>query len=244
MTAGASSGFILYNNDAQQLGSEVLFETDGNPTPELILTVDDANLACSKTGAAGTSCDVVKDSDYKTAVDDGGTTTDGFSWGSVWKWDEKNDNDVTITYPEEQVTANAYVSEILTTIPELGQGGSSGAATPVLDTEVADVKDKNLIIVGGAGINKVAAEALKLTFPTYGSDSAWTNATGVDAAGKAVVSLMDSPYTTGKFAMLVAGWEGVDTARASKVLKEGTPALSGAKVLLNTATSTVTVITA
>ena len=53
-----------------------------------------------------------------------------------------------------------------------------------------------------------------------------------------------TPYTTGKFAMLVAGWEGVDTARASKVLKEGTPALSGQKVLLNTATSTVTVITA
>ena len=239
---GAVATVNVLNTEDQLLGGDIDFETDGAlVAPEMVLTVDETNLFC---GAAGASCALEDDSDYDVAVDDGTTTTDGFSWGAYFKWNEEDDTEVVIEYPEEQVAAKAFVSEILTTIPELGQTGGTGAATPVLDTEITDVKDKNLIIIGGSGINKVAAEALKVTFPTYGSDSAWTNATGVDAAGKAVVKLMDSPYTTGKFAMLVAGWEGVDTARASKVLKEGTPALSGQKVLLNTATSTVTVITA
>ncbi|MGB9708038.1 MAG: hypothetical protein ACPLXC_01790 [Candidatus Pacearchaeota archaeon] len=186
-------------------------------------------------------------SDVKKAIDiadmDGALTGDQ-AWGAIFTlWSDNNDK-IQIDYPEERVAAKVYVSEILTTIPELGTGGAAGAATPVLDTDVNDVKDMNLIVVGGSAINRVAAEMLDVTFPTYGSDEAWQNATKVDMAGKAIIKLMDSPYTTGKFAMLVAGWEGVDTERAAKALKEGTPAISGQSVLLNTATSTVTVITA
>lgn len=178
-----------------------------------------------------------KDSDYDVAID-------AIDWGALFRFNTDDDDELTWTYPEEEAEHKVYVSEILTTIPELMTGGAAGAATPVLDIDIADVKDMNLIIVGGSAINRVAAEALNVTFPTYGADAAWTDATKVDAAGKAIVKLMDSPYTTGKFAMLVAGWEGVDTERAAKVLKEGTPAISGQSVLLNTATSTVTVITA
>lgn len=168
-------------------------------------------------------------------------------WGAIFtleEGDEDEGDSITLEYPEERVLAKAYVSEVLATIPELATGGAAGAATPVLDLDIADVKDMNVIVVGGSAINRVAAEMLNVTFPTYGSEAGWTDATKVDAAGKAIIKLMDSPYTTGKFAMLVAGWEGTDTERAAKSLKEGTPAISGQSVLLNTATSTVTVITA
>jgi hypothetical protein len=102
----------------------------------------------------------------------------------------------------------------------------------------------NVIAIGGSAINQVSAEILGISFPTYGTDVAWVDATKVDGEGKAIIKLMDSPFATGKFALLVAGYSGVDTQRAAKALAEGTPALTGVSALLNTATSTVSVITA
>lgn len=177
-----------------------------------------------------------ENSDYQMAID-------AIDYGAVFKFDSEDDNDLTVTYPEEEVVANVYVSEELTNIPELGTSTGSGIAPiAVMDDQIDNVKTKNIIAIGGSAINKVAAELLGISYPTYGSDSAWTAATGVDGAGKAVVKLMNSPYTTGKYAMLVAGWEGTDTTRAAKALREGTPALAGMSTTLNTATSTVTVL--
>ena len=53
---------------------------------------------------------------------------------------------------------------------------------------------------------------------------------------------MDSPYATGKYAMLIAGWEGTDTQRAAKALKEATPVLSGMTAKLDTSTTTVVLV--
>jgi len=243
-----ATGFLLWRNDGwggPPLFAGVDFESDNAVTnPEMHVDVLTGGLVCDNWNMARASCESEKNSDWRESVDDGTSPTNGFSWGMHIKWNDQDDNNVEIDYPENQVAANVYVSEVLTTIPELGMGGAAGAVTPVLDSDIDNVKTMNLIVVGGTAINKAANTMLGTTFPTYGTDSAWQNATGVDAAGKAVVKLMDSPYTTGKFAMLVAGWEGVDTARAAKALREGTPALTGQKVLLNTATSTVTVITA
>lgn len=111
-----------------------------------------------------------------------------------------------------------------------------------IDTEITTVKDRNIISVGGSAVNRVSAEILGLTFPTYGGDQAWQDATGVTGEGQALVAVFDSPYATGKVAMLVAGWRGVDSERAGNALYRGVPALSGQSALLSTVTSTVTVL--
>ena len=156
---------------------------------------------------------------------------------------DKSDSDqhvVRLTYPKEQMYANVYVSEVGAVITTTTTT-TAGVVTPILDTEIDDYKTMNIISVGGSAINRVTADLLGLTYPTYGSDEAWVTATGVDAMGKAVIKIIDSPYATGKYAMIVAGWEGADTRRAAKALVEGTPAMSGTSVLLDTATDVVTV---
>ena len=76
----------------------------------------------------------------------------------------------------------------------------------VVDTEVATVKGKNIIAIGGSAVNKVSAELLGLTYPTYGGDQAWKDATGVTGEGQAIIKTLTSPYSTDKVAMLVAGY--------------------------------------
>jgi hypothetical protein len=161
---------------------------------------------------------------------------------------DKGDSDqykATVSYPDSHVYAQLYLTEIAAAIT--GGGGSTGGGSgwvPIYDTDVDSTTKttKNLIVVGGSAINSIAADLLGLTFPTYGTDDAWVNATGV-TANKAIIKLFEDHYAAGKVAMLVAGYEGVDTARAATVLKEGTPAISGTSVLLETATDTVTVAT-
>lgn len=109
-----------------------------------------------------------------------------------------------------------------------------------LDTQIDTIKDRNIISVGGSAVNRVTAEILGLPYPTYGTDEAWQTATGITGEGQAIIKLVDSPYTSGKVAMIVAGWRGVDTQRAAKALYNGVPALSGQEAKLNTVTSTVT----
>ena len=164
------------------------------------------------------------------------------NWGALFTRDTAEDESVSLEYPEEEVVGKAYVSEELATIPELIPGYAGGAAMGAYDDEIATVQDMNLISVGGSGINSVSADLLGLDYPTYGDEQAWIDATGVDALGKAMIQIIASPYAEGKYAMVVAGYEDADTARAAKVLREGTPTLTGDKVLLDTATETVTVI--
>ncbi|MBU2496777.1 MAG: hypothetical protein KJ767_01825, partial [Nanoarchaeota archaeon] len=109
-----------------------------------------------------------------------------------------------------------------------------------LDTEITSVQGKNIIAIGGSGINKVSAKILGLEFPTYGTSQAWQDATMVTGEGQAVVKIVDSPYTDGKVAMIVAGWSAVDTRRAGKAVAQNVPALSGTEALLSTVSSTVT----
>ncbi|MBU2496850.1 MAG: hypothetical protein KJ767_02220, partial [Nanoarchaeota archaeon] len=126
----------------------------------------------------------------------------------------------------------------------ISRTGTSVTRAPVgvsyLDTEITSVQGKNIVAIGGSGINRVSAKILGLTYPTYGTDQAWQDSTGVTGEGQAVVKLVDSPYTTGKVAMIVAGWSAVDTRRAGKAVAQNVPALSGKEALLSTVSSTVT----
>ena len=227
---------IVENGDGNAIDGIVTFASDGDLTdPEMDVTVNDADLMC---GTAA-SCELSDGSDYDVAVD-ADTADNLMSWGAYFKWNSADEDEVTIVYPEDQTIVKAFVSEELTNIPELGGLTSSGnAPTPVEDTDWASAKVKNVIVVGGSGINMAAADLLGLTYPTYGSAEAWQTATGISGPGMAVVKMMDNPYATGKYAMLVAGWDGIDTQKAALALKEGTPALTGMTAKMKTSTATV-----
>jgi hypothetical protein len=86
------------------------------------------------------------------------------------------------------------------------------SAVARLDSELTTAdKAKNLIAVGGPAVNSVAADALGLDYPTYGQEAA--DALGI-AEGQGAISVLDNPYTTGMYAMVVAGWD-VDNTRAA-----------------------------
>ena len=123
----------------------------------------------------------------------------------------------TISYPDEQVYAELYVSEESATITG---GTATSSATSlgdilVKDTEVSSVSSKNLIIVGGSCINSAAAKVLGLAGATCGAD--FTTATGV-GTGEFLIKGVADAYTTGKIALVVAGYEKEDTANAAKYL--------------------------
>ena len=89
-----------------------------------------------------------------------------------------------------------------------------------LDSEVADVKAQNLVVVGGPCVNTVAAELL-------GSPSDCTEGF---TPGKARVKLFE--HANGNVAMLVAGYSGADTRLAGKVVANRASELSGKELVV------------
>ncbi|RDD52727.1 hypothetical protein BA065_00405 [Nanoarchaeota archaeon NZ13-N] len=80
----------------------------------------------------------------------------------------------------------------------------------ILDTEVtADMN--NLIVIGGPAVNKIAADLLQVAYPTYGDT---LKEMGILAEGEGLIKV----FTTPKVAVLVMGWDDVDTRRAARVL--------------------------
>jgi len=139
----------------------------------------------------------------------------------------ENDN-VLFSVPSEQVYASVSVlgqgKEVLeNTLPDGSSTNSTNSTnstvvtpqvTPivdvmyVLDTEIESVKDRNLIVVGGSCINKVAAKLLGVPEKTCGND--FTTLLGV-GEGQFILQEYASPYTAGKVAMLIAGYSAADT---------------------------------
>ncbi|MEK6900653.1 MAG: hypothetical protein AABX05_06005, partial [Nanoarchaeota archaeon] len=89
-----------------------------------------------------------------------------------------------------------------------------------LDSEVADVKAQNLVVVGGPCVNTVAAELL-------GSPADCTEGF---TPGKARVKLFE--HANGNLAMLVAGYSGADTRLAGKVVANRASELMGKEVVV------------
>jgi hypothetical protein len=132
-------------------------------------------------------------------------------------WDKSSDNgySATATYYGEQVYGNVFMAAT-------GAAAGGTSWTPVKDSETSKYKSQNIVVIGGTAVNKVAREMLGLSgdTPVYGTDSAWTTATGVTGAGKGILWMKSSPYTegTGKYALLVAGYEGADTDKVANFL--------------------------
>jgi hypothetical protein len=99
------------------------------------------------------------------------------------------------------------------------------SALAKLDTELTDAdKASNLIAVGGPAVNRVSADALELTYPTYGQDAA--DALGI-TEGEGAIMAVDSPYATGKVVLVVAGWDVTATRAASTALQQFDTQLEG-----------------
>ena len=129
-----------------------------------------------------------------------------------------DDDMVLLSVPDEQVFATIKVSGQGEEIVEVEETNSTEVSdTPigvliVKDTEINNVKDKNLIVVGGSCINAVAAQLLGLPANTCGSD--FTAVTNV-GSGQYLIKEYVSPYNADKVALLVAGYEAADTTAAT-----------------------------
>ena len=141
-------------------------------------------------------------------------------WGSIVSIDssETDQSTAKISYPDEQVYAEIYIAASDAAITA---GGVSGGATQlgdvlVKDSEVSSVSSKNLVVVGGSCINSVAANLVDA-----GCGSAWMDSTGV-GSGQFLIQSFGDAYTTGKIALLVAGYDAADTVNAAKYLRTQT----------------------
>jgi hypothetical protein len=147
--------------------------------------------------------------------------TDDIDWFGALTTIDASDSDqktVSISLPKSQVYAQIYLGEIASSIT----GGSSSTAGAQLgdvlvkDSEVSSVSSKNLVVVGGSCINSVAANLLGAA---CGAD--FTEKTGV-GSGQFLIQSIASPYSSGKVALVVAGFEAADTVNAATYLRTQT----------------------
>jgi hypothetical protein len=144
-------------------------------------------------------------------------------YGSYVEADSTDNDKVTIKYPDEQMYADLLITSVGAEVTTTTAGGNVAelGSVAVMDSEIDTVSSKNLIAVGGSCINTVAAKLLGSDTPICGAD--FTNKTGI-SADQFLIKVLDSPYATGKVAMLVAGYEGADTRKASTYLTANKPA--------------------
>jgi len=127
-------------------------------------------------------------------------------------WDTSADEDwATVTYHGEESYGKVYVA---------GSGSTSSTSwAPVSDSETSLYTGKNIVVIGGTAVNKVARKMLGLdeATPVYGTEAGWITNTGV-GENEGILWMKDNPYTTGKYALLVAGYSGTDTEKAGDYL--------------------------
>ena len=136
-------------------------------------------------------------------------------WGTLFTLD-KSDSDqasAMISYPDDQIEATVYVSE---STSSSGGGGVLGNIV-VKDSDVSTVSTKNLIVVGGSCINSAAQKLVdsSATAPICGS--MFTQKMQV-SAGQYLIKTFASPWSSGKVATLVAGYNAEDTTNAASAL--------------------------
>ncbi|MDP1729238.1 MAG: hypothetical protein Q8L27_03490 [archaeon] len=110
---------------------------------------------------------------------------------------------------------------------KISQNG--GTVMVVRDVDISSVSNKNLIVVGNPCYNSVAASLLGSSSPLC--RDAFASLTGA-GAGKYLIQVFNSPYASGKIAMLIAGYDAADTTNGVNRVKEGMESTSvGAKVI-------------
>lgn len=149
--------------------------------------------------------------------------------------DDSDQKTAIISIPDTQVYAQIFIGEESSAVTG---GTSTGGATQlgdvlVKDSEVSSVSSKNLVVVGGSCINSVAANLVGGAY----CGSAWTDSTSV-GSGQFLIQSFGDKYTTGKIALLVAGYEAADTVNAATYLRnQAVDTASGKKYVGTSATS-------
>ena len=122
----------------------------------------------------------------------------------------------------DEDTAEVYYpmgdSESFATVflTEIGAALTGTAGNMVFtDAEKSSWQDRDVVLVGGSCINSATAEALGATFPTCAT--AWEAATGV-GSGQFLIQSVGNAFSSGKIALVVAGYAKADTAAASSRL--------------------------
>ena len=204
----------------------VLFtlHSQGDTTTDLVAGIDDLYINWSRSSGGISTLGNTKSSEEAGELRWGLTQTNlgtkdedhRTKYGVVVKDPKSNgaSDRVELMLPGDQVMANVVVkgsAAVSTGGVSTGISITSYDTAPsaVLDTEVTTPKDHNLLLVGGPAVNRLSAQFLGLTYPAFGT------ASGLQQ-GEAIISLKDND---GKVALIVAGWEGEDTRRASAVLK-------------------------
>jgi hypothetical protein len=150
-----------------------------------------------------------KDEDHRT------------DYGVVIKNPDSNGNgeEVVLEVPNEQVFATVNIKGPGTTITAGGDTVKSvipiETAVAKLDTEVGDNPGKHLILVGSAAVNKLSAEVMGLTYPTYGASGLFPF-----SEGQAIIKIYEDAIESGYVALLVAGWSADDTRNAASVMQQ------------------------
>ncbi|MEK6827405.1 MAG: hypothetical protein AABX99_02895, partial [Nanoarchaeota archaeon] len=163
-------------------------------------------------------------------------------WGAIATTDTSDSHHTvgTISYPDEQVYANLYLGSATSSV----SGGAVGTAATQLgdvlvkDSEVSSVSAKNLIVVGGSCINSVAASLLGGS----ACSADFTTKTSV-GTGQFLIQSIASSYSTGKVALVVAGYEAADTANAEKYLTTQVVDTTVGKKYIGTTATTATLTT-
>ncbi|MCK5042702.1 MAG: hypothetical protein KAR51_01640 [Candidatus Aenigmarchaeota archaeon] len=133
---------------------------------------------------------------------------------------------VILAIPSEQVKATVTISgpgsSVSTTTAT--EGGYTPAALPAtgiakVDSEAEAAKSGNLILVGGPAVNSLVAE-LAAADKTRTAEGWRAETDGVrDYADTALIQAVDDAFTSGKTALVVAGYSSEDTANAAYVLQ-------------------------
>jgi hypothetical protein len=149
---------------------------------------------------------------------DSDITKDVDWWGTLVTTDagDSDQKTVSISYPSSQVYAQIYVGEEGSSVSSTTTTSTATQLGDVLvkDSEVSSVSSKNLIVVGGSCINSVAANLVGGAL----CGSSWTDETGV-GSGQYLIQSFGDAYTSGKVALLVAGYDAADTVKASTFLR-------------------------
>jgi hypothetical protein len=128
-------------------------------------------------------------------------------------------DEVVFKVPNEQVFATVSVKSTGTTTTSSGSNVKKVVpvtnAVAKLDTEVSLPVGKHLVLVGGPAVNKLTAQAMGLSYPTYGGSGLLPF-----AEGEGYIALTDGVVESGKYAVVVAGWDAKDTRNACSVLQQ------------------------
>ena len=131
-----------------------------------------------------------------------------------------NNEKIELKVPNEQVFAKVVIKGPGTTITS-GAEGNIKKVVPIetavakLDTEISLPVGKHLVLIGDAAVNKLSAQVMGLTYPTYGASGLFPY-----SQGEGYIKVYEGVLETGKITVLVAGWDAADTRNAASVLQQ------------------------